>query len=205
MKFEVRSDIHVHPVSTKEPTDKYSHFLSASWPSGVKHKVPFCPAGPSDMHIHWLINGHSPDTPIMEYRQPLGQKEVLVSSWLREGPLIKDARYQCVAEASTGNDMSDVDILLVIGGIWAWKMCMLQSRWSGIGVKWLKMLLFDRWGEHSIQGFEPMEKCSHRAQEAAKNMGKGLGRFLGNAWIDSRAPGLTCSACSAWGEGRSLQ
>ncbi|XP_028273503.1 semaphorin-4D isoform X2 [Parambassis ranga] len=76
----------------------------------------FCLAlGPSDMHIHWLINGHSLDTPIMEYRRPLGQKEVLVSSWLREGPLIKDARYQCVAEASTGNDMSEVDLRLTIG------------------------------------------------------------------------------------------
>ncbi|XP_069369719.1 semaphorin-4D isoform X3 [Paralichthys olivaceus] len=76
----------------------------------------FCLAlGPSDVHIHWLINGHSLDTPIMEYRQPLGQREVLVSSWLREGPLIKDARYQCVAEAHTGNDMSEVDVRLTIG------------------------------------------------------------------------------------------
>ncbi|XP_074546224.1 semaphorin-4D isoform X5 [Halichoeres trimaculatus] len=71
--------------------------------------------GPSDVHIHWLINGHTLDTPIMEYRRPLGQREVLVSSWLREGPLIKDARYHCVAEASTGNDMSEVDLHLTIG------------------------------------------------------------------------------------------
>ncbi|XP_074546223.1 semaphorin-4D isoform X4 [Halichoeres trimaculatus] len=76
----------------------------------------FCLAlGPSDVHIHWLINGHTLDTPIMEYRRPLGQREVLVSSWLREGPLIKDARYHCVAEASTGNDMSEVDLHLTIG------------------------------------------------------------------------------------------
>uniref|UniRef100_UPI0037E875C9 semaphorin-4D isoform X2 n=1 Tax=Semicossyphus pulcher TaxID=241346 RepID=UPI0037E875C9 len=76
----------------------------------------FCLAlGPSDVHIHWLINGHTLDTPIMEYRRPLGQREVLVSSWLREGPLIKDARYNCVAEASTGNDMSEVDVHLTIG------------------------------------------------------------------------------------------
>ncbi|GAA6235504.1 semaphorin-4D isoform X3 [Lates japonicus] len=76
----------------------------------------FCLAlGPSDVHIHWLINGHSLDTPIMEYRRPLGQSGVLVSSWLREGPLLKDARYHCVAEASTGNDMSEVDIHLSIG------------------------------------------------------------------------------------------
>ncbi|KAK2819250.1 hypothetical protein Q5P01_024811 [Channa striata] len=76
----------------------------------------FCLAlGPSDVHIHWLINGHSLDTPIMEYRRPLGQREVLVSSWLREGPLIRDARYHCVAEASTGNDMSEVDLRLTVG------------------------------------------------------------------------------------------
>ncbi|XP_028457205.1 semaphorin-4D isoform X3 [Perca flavescens] len=76
----------------------------------------FCLAlGPSDVHIHWLINGHSLDTPIMEYRRPLGQRKVLVSSWLREGPLIKDARYNCVAEASTGNDVSEVDLRLTIG------------------------------------------------------------------------------------------
>ncbi|XP_078018408.1 semaphorin-4D isoform X5 [Epinephelus lanceolatus] len=76
----------------------------------------FCLAlGPSDVHIHWLINGHTLDTPIMEYRLPLGQREVLVSSWLREGPLIKDARYHCVAEASTGNDISEIDLHLTIG------------------------------------------------------------------------------------------
>ncbi|KAM6901044.1 semaphorin-4D isoform 2-T4 [Lycodopsis pacificus] len=76
----------------------------------------FCLAlGPSDVRIHWLINGHSLDTPIMEYRRPVGQREVLVSSWLQEGPLIKDARYRCVAEASTGSDMSEVDLLLTIG------------------------------------------------------------------------------------------
>ncbi|XP_056288749.1 semaphorin-4D isoform X3 [Pseudoliparis swirei] len=71
--------------------------------------------GPSDVHIHWLMNGHSLDTPIMESRRPVGQREVLVSSWLREGPLVKDARYQCVAEASAGNDMSEVDLRLTIG------------------------------------------------------------------------------------------
>uniref|UniRef100_A0A3Q3SBX1 Semaphorin 4D n=1 Tax=Mastacembelus armatus TaxID=205130 RepID=A0A3Q3SBX1_9TELE len=78
----------------------------------------FCLAlGPSDVHIHWLINGHSLDTPILEYRQPVGQREVLVSSWLREGPLIKDAHYHCVAEASTGNAISEVDLRLTVGGI----------------------------------------------------------------------------------------
>ncbi|TNN81754.1 hypothetical protein EYF80_007883 [Liparis tanakae] len=71
--------------------------------------------GPSDVHIHWLMNGHSLDTPIMESRRPVGHREVLVSSWLREGPLVRDARYQCVAEASAGNDMSEVDLRLTIG------------------------------------------------------------------------------------------
>lgn len=93
-----------------------------------QHEVRFCPSGPSDVHIHWLINGHSLDTPIMEYRRPLGQREVLVSSWLREGPLIKDARYHCVAEASTGNDMSEVDLRLTIGGIW----CCVDVKMSSV-------------------------------------------------------------------------
>lgn len=85
-----------------------------------RHEVPLCPSGPSDVHIHWLRNGQSLDTPVMEYRQPLGQRKVLVSSWLQEGPLSKDARYQCIAEARTGNDMSEVDLRLTIRGIWTW-------------------------------------------------------------------------------------
>uniref|UniRef100_A0A669DVC4 Semaphorin 4D n=1 Tax=Oreochromis niloticus TaxID=8128 RepID=A0A669DVC4_ORENI len=100
----------------------------------------FCLAlGPSDVHIHWLVNGHSLDTPIKEYRRPLGQREVLVSSWLQEGPLIKDARYNCVAEASTGNDVSEVDLRLSIGGI-RWKILtiVLHAQWkwefSGLAV-----------------------------------------------------------------------
>lgn len=52
----------------------------------------------------------------MEYRRTLSQGEVLVSSWLKEGPLLKDARYHCVAEASTGNDMSEIDLRLAVGG-----------------------------------------------------------------------------------------
>uniref|UniRef100_G3PW28 Semaphorin 4D n=1 Tax=Gasterosteus aculeatus TaxID=69293 RepID=G3PW28_GASAC len=71
--------------------------------------------GPSDLHIHWLINGHSLASPIEEYRRPVGPGEVLVSSWLREGPLIRDARYHCVAEAGTGSDASEVDLRLTIG------------------------------------------------------------------------------------------
>lgn len=53
----------------------------------------------------------------MEYRRLLGQGAVLVSSWLRGGPLVRDARYHCVAEASTGSDMSEIDLHLSVGGI----------------------------------------------------------------------------------------
>lgn len=83
----------------------------------LENKVQICLSGPSDVHIYWLINGYDLDAPVMEYRHPLGQGDVLVSSWLREGPLVKDARYRCVAEASTGNDMSEVDLRLTVGGI----------------------------------------------------------------------------------------
>nr|XP_057914779.1 semaphorin-4D isoform X3 [Doryrhamphus excisus] len=76
----------------------------------------FCLAlGPSDVHIDWLMNGRALDGPRTEHRRPLTQNTVLVSSWLREGPLIQDARYRCVAEAGTGNDVSEVDLHLVIG------------------------------------------------------------------------------------------
>lgn len=53
----------------------------------------------------------------MEYRQSLGQRGFLVSSWVKEGPLLKDARYRCIAEASTGNDMSELNVHLSIRGI----------------------------------------------------------------------------------------
>ena len=56
------------------------------------------------------------DTPIMEYRLQLGPSEVLVSSWLKGGPLIKDAYYSCVAEAGAGSDVSEVELRLPIGG-----------------------------------------------------------------------------------------
>lgn len=99
---------------------EYSEFR-ASWctvstVSEVKHAVPFCPSGPSDVHVHWLVNGRSLATPVMEHRQPVGPSRVLVSSWLREGPLVKDARYGCVAQAETGSDASEVDLHLTVGG-----------------------------------------------------------------------------------------
>lgn len=91
--------------------------MFVSWSKKVENEVQICLSGPSDVHIHWLINGHRLDAPAMEYRHPLGQREVLASSWLREGPLVKDARYRCVAEASAGHDMSEVDLRLAVGGI----------------------------------------------------------------------------------------
>lgn len=99
---------------------KYSEFRASRWTvstvSKVKHAVPFCPSGPSDVHVHWLVNGHSLATPVTEHRQPVGASRVLVSSWLREGPLVKDARYGCVAQAEAGSDASEVDIRLTVGG-----------------------------------------------------------------------------------------
>lgn len=68
----------------------------------------------------------------MEYRLPLGQREVLVSSWLQEGPLIKDAHYRCVAEASTGRDTSEVDLHLTIGGTWTW-LCVVVCVCLAVG------------------------------------------------------------------------
>ncbi|XP_041754722.1 semaphorin-4D isoform X2 [Coregonus clupeaformis] len=76
----------------------------------------FCVAlGPSDLHIHWQVNGARLETPVTEYRHPLrGQgPEVLVSSWVREGALVKDSSYQCVAASSVGNDASKVDLNLI--------------------------------------------------------------------------------------------
>lgn len=106
------------PISSCECTKGKHHVLHARVSTiRSQQEVPFCSAGPSDIHIHWLINGYSVDTPVMEYRRPLGQREVLVSSWLRGGPLIKEARYRCVAEASTGSDTSDIDLHLTTGGI----------------------------------------------------------------------------------------
>lgn len=83
----------------------------------MRNEVRLCPPGPSDVTIHWLVNGHVLNRPVREYRQPLGQRGFLVSSWLTEGPLLKDARYRCFAEASTGNDMCELDVHLSVGGI----------------------------------------------------------------------------------------
>lgn len=169
---------------------------------GGQLEVPFCPAGPSDIHIQWLIDGYSVDTPVMEYRRPVGQKEVLVSSWLRGGPLNKEARYHCVAEASTGSDTAEIDLHLATGGILA-LVCVdvgknvLAEKLQQIGCVWRifpggcgycqwfwRLMMFKslkdvvvlgRW-KHSIQGSEPMERCAYRAWTAAEKMGKGLGR-----------------------------
>uniref|UniRef100_A0A3Q1CY66 Sema domain-containing protein n=1 Tax=Amphiprion ocellaris TaxID=80972 RepID=A0A3Q1CY66_AMPOC len=89
---------------------------------GGQHEVRFCPAGPSDVHIHWLINGHSLDTPIMEYRRPLGQRKVLVSSWLREGPLIKDARYHFLTCSACST--------LAVNSCHLFEKCKVQIYWG---------------------------------------------------------------------------
>lgn len=96
----------------------------------VRNEVQLCLPGPSDVTIHWLVNGHVFDRPVMEYRQSLGSRGFLVSSWLREGPLLKDARYRCIAEASTGNDMSELNVHLSIRGIRASKMA--RSFWMNL-------------------------------------------------------------------------
>uniref|UniRef100_A0A673YKT2 Semaphorin 4D n=1 Tax=Salmo trutta TaxID=8032 RepID=A0A673YKT2_SALTR len=82
----------------------------------------FCLAlGPSDLQIHWQVNGAHLETPITEYRHPLVRGdphgEVLVSSWVRERALVKDSSYQCVAASSAGNDTSKVDLNILSRGI----------------------------------------------------------------------------------------
>ncbi|CAF97136.1 unnamed protein product [Tetraodon nigroviridis] len=113
-----------------------------------ENQVRLCPSGPSDVTIHWLVNGHVFNRPTMEYRQPLGQRGLLVSSWLRDGPLLKDARYRCFAEASTGNDVSELDVHLSIGGIGAESRLDLFRRVSSpqplsVGAA-VNLVLFDR-------------------------------------------------------------
>uniref|UniRef100_A0A8C7ITD6 Semaphorin 4D n=1 Tax=Oncorhynchus kisutch TaxID=8019 RepID=A0A8C7ITD6_ONCKI len=81
----------------------------------------FCLAlGPSDLQIHWQVNGAHLETPITEYRHPLVRGdphgEVLVSSWVRERALVKDSSYQCVAASSAGNDTSKVDLNILSRG-----------------------------------------------------------------------------------------
>lgn len=101
--------------------------------SGVKHAVPLCPPGPSDVRLHWLENGRRLARPVSEHRQPLGPLGVLISSWLHEGPLLKDARYTCVAQAESGSDMSEVDLHLTIGGTWAPSAVVSANSLGGLG------------------------------------------------------------------------
>lgn len=100
--------------------------------SGIKHAVPLCPPGPSDVRLHWLENGRRLATHVSEHRQPLGPHGVLISSWLREGPLLKDTRYTCVAQAESGSDASEVDLHLTIGGTWAPSVVMSASSLGGL-------------------------------------------------------------------------
>uniref|UniRef100_A0AAR2L024 Semaphorin 4D n=1 Tax=Pygocentrus nattereri TaxID=42514 RepID=A0AAR2L024_PYGNA len=70
-----------------------------------------CPSGPTDLSIHWHSNGRRLDT-VNEYRHTFSHDAVLVSSWVREQPLSKDANYQCVAVSKSGNDTSKIDLRL---------------------------------------------------------------------------------------------
>ena len=110
----------IAPSRTSYSTQESSIFFWLGFRFLLLQRVTACPItsvpGPSDTRVHWLINGHSMDTPIMEYRLQLGPSEVLVSSWLKGGPLIKDAYYSCVAEAGAGSDVSEVELRLPIGG-----------------------------------------------------------------------------------------
>ncbi|KAG7320764.1 hypothetical protein KOW79_015179 [Hemibagrus wyckioides] len=73
----------------------------------------FCLAvGPGDVSLQWYSNGRRLETPVTEYRHALGGDAVLVSSWVREEPLSKDAQYQCSAVSEAGNDTSKIDLRL---------------------------------------------------------------------------------------------
>ncbi|KAL7843983.1 hypothetical protein SRHO_G00225220 [Serrasalmus rhombeus] len=88
-------------------------FTKLSW--GVHSQQAFllyCLAlGPTDLSIHWHSNGRRLDT-VNEYRHTFSHDAVLVSSWVREQPLSKDAHYQCVAVSKSGNDTSKIDLRL---------------------------------------------------------------------------------------------
>lgn len=103
-----------------------------TWYLGIKNAVPLCPPGPSDSRLHWLENGRHVASAVSEHRQPLGPNEVLISSWLRHGPLLKDVRYSCVAQADTGSDLSEVDLHLTIGGIRAPNVVVFASQIEGL-------------------------------------------------------------------------
>lgn len=104
-RFQMRSTLHERYAARR---------AAAACPA--RNEVRLCPPGPSDVTIHWLVDGHVLNRPVREHRQPLGRRGFLVSSWLTEGPLLKDARYRCFAEASTGSDMCELDVHLSVGG-----------------------------------------------------------------------------------------
>ncbi|KAI1904828.1 hypothetical protein AGOR_G00009690 [Albula goreensis] len=68
--------------------------------------------GPSDLDIHWEVNGQRPETPVTEYRHALTSGVVLMSSWVRGGSQLKDSQYQCTATSHAGNETSKVLISL---------------------------------------------------------------------------------------------
>ncbi|XP_072570718.1 semaphorin-4D isoform X4 [Paramormyrops kingsleyae] len=73
----------------------------------------FCLAlGPSDLHIHWQVNGQRLEAPVKEYRHSVTQWEVFLSSWLRQEVLEKDSEFQCTATSHVGNETTKTVISL---------------------------------------------------------------------------------------------
>ncbi|KAL4617341.1 semaphorin-4D-like isoform X2 [Arapaima gigas] len=73
----------------------------------------FCLAlGPSDLRIHWQVNGQKLEAPVEEYRHSLAPLGVFVSSWVRQGGLAKDSQYQCTAASHGGSETSTVVLSL---------------------------------------------------------------------------------------------
>ncbi|XP_018610151.2 semaphorin-4D isoform X2 [Scleropages formosus] len=73
----------------------------------------FCLAlGPSDLHIHWQVNGQELEGAVQEYRQGLTPRGVFVSSWVRQGGLAKNSQYQCTAASRVGSETSKIVVIL---------------------------------------------------------------------------------------------
>uniref|UniRef100_A0A8C9VYH3 Semaphorin 4D n=1 Tax=Scleropages formosus TaxID=113540 RepID=A0A8C9VYH3_SCLFO len=75
-------------------------------------KFAVCPPGPSDLHIHWQVNGQELEGAVQEYRQGLTPRGVFVSSWVRQGGLAKNSQYQCTAASRVGSETSKIVVIL---------------------------------------------------------------------------------------------
>ncbi|XP_046723387.1 semaphorin-4D isoform X3 [Silurus meridionalis] len=101
---EISSDSSVETVDVPDPDASTSGTTNLSSTTSRR--------GPPDVSFEWRSNGRRLETPITEFRHALGADAVLVSSWVREEPLIKDAQYQCSAMSHVGNDTSKIDLRL---------------------------------------------------------------------------------------------